>query len=503
MSSTNAIDYFCSLTKKTPINFNQYIKYEYVFVLFFMIIFILLDVHKRSHPHIKNSNKFAVFDFLYSIFNNRFHLFFRHQFEANPDQSIFKINLLLQDLIVITDPEYIKHVCNNRPLKYTRIEGLIEGLNGCGKNVFSGEGSQWSHHRKVTASQFNTFKLPKMEKPINQIVDRFVKKLETHTIEQPHQSVNFSKEVSSYTLDVLFKTGFGYDLNSIESGQVGTTPKIIKRLECVMGNITKRCLSPFHYWKYYTTFTESKFNKFLDLVKDFKNHFIQQDYAITEEAGLLHSLMVQMKQGLIDDDEIYANMLCYIIAGHDTSSKAISYAIWYLAKHPDILQKVKKEVVDVLANTENSYLSNKDIDKLQLLQQVLLESMRLKPLVSFILLECIEDDVVGDTEIYAGAQVVLTTEAVYRNAEYFPEPEEFKPERWEGVSFERCTDYNLFAFGYGPRMCPGRKMVRVQMLILFAKLIANFDIKLAENSIELVDEHVFVLSPEGGLNSYN
>eukprot|EP01133_Synstelium_polycarpum_P003807 gene3807-4389_t len=443
--SFTSIQYFNQLTKKPSVNYNNVLRIEYIFVLIFMFIFILFQAKKRAHIHINsNSGVFTIFQFAYSILSLKLHEFFRSQTAKNVEESIYKIPLLFQELIVVTDPVDIKYVCNKRPEKYTRMEGIIGALSDCGDNI------------------------NRMDKSINSIVDGFIKKMDLHLLTSPsNQEINISHEFNALTLDMIFKLGFGYDLDSVGSSPVGFASKIIKRMECVMPNITKRCLSPLHYWKFISTKTESKFDKFLDMVKDFKAVIETQDNA--DMSDFMKSLFDQKKNGTLSDNEVMANMMVFIIAGHETTSKALGYVMLMLSKNPDILKKVHAEVDQVLETLVNGEITNKNLAQFKYLQQVILETFRMKPLVPFILLNTIQDDIIGTTEIYEGAQVVLSLDSVYRNPKYFANPEEYNPDRFVGVSLDNAHEHNLFPFGYGPRMCPGRNMVKVEMVILIAK----------------------------------
>ena len=176
-------------------------------------------------------------------------------------------------------------------------------------------------------------------------------------------------------------------------------------------------------------------------------------------------------------DTIVSICFGYLVAGYETTSTALAFCAWFLAKHPEVQEKLHDEVKDGLKGGSEEYDSAM---KMPYLDAVFKETLRLKPpVVLFTGRTCIEDTVIQGIEIKKGTRINVPVLAVHWSENNWKNPMEFNPERF----FE--NDYDPIAwmpFGVGPRFCAGMRFAELEFKLVMAKTIKNFKFELTKNS---------------------
>ncbi|KAJ9566814.1 hypothetical protein OSB04_002780 [Centaurea solstitialis] len=174
-------------------------------------------------------------------------------------------------------------------------------------------------------------------------------------------------------------------------------------------------------------------------------------------------------------DNVKGIMLEMLVAGTDTSSVVIEWAMSELMKNPRVMKKVQTELRHALKKKEKIHES--DIQELDYLKQVIKETCRLHPPVPLLLpRECRETCEIGGYDILRGTKVIINTWKIGRDPDYWIDPESFIPERFCGSSINVMgTDFELLPFGAGRRMCPGMTLGLANVELPLAMLLYHFD----------------------------
>ncbi|EGG18650.1 cytochrome P450 [Cavenderia fasciculata] len=514
------LNYFIKISNNKAVpNFNKFLKFEYFILgIFIALLCCVFISKKRKHEHIPNSQISrwkSLLEFVNCLWILKMNQFFIWHSKENRDKDIYKIQLGFQEMVVVTNPDMIMQVCSMRPGSYIRPKSTTGALSTA-HNVFASEADNWKTHRK-TAGAFTMTQMSNLFQPINHIVDRFIRKLEQHLDNDNNNNnnnfgseINVSQEMSGIALDVIHLVGLGHEFGiSSEKVPIGKVSKFAKRIRVALPVITKRIMSPFPYWKVRPSWTDRQLDKFIQMIRDYRT--AQQADQPEPASPFLKSLVEQLDANSINEDEIIANLAVYVLAGHDTITCTLSYTLHLLAMNQDILKKVRNEV-DLVMNSlavdgcDEPVITNKIASQFVYLQQVILETFRFKSLVPFIMLECNQDNIIsspacGNVEIYEGASICLSFESYYNNPKYFVKPEEFNPDRWKGVNIDNCQHFKLFPYSYGPRMCPGKRLSKVELVVILAKLIHRFDIQTSQNKMNhsYQDHYSFLQSPDPGI----
>jgi cytochrome P450 len=182
--------------------------------------------------------------------------------------------------------------------------------------------------------------------------------------------------------------------------------------------------------------------------------------------------------------ELNAECELLTIAGSDTTATVMSALLFYLARKQHVQEKLAKEISTEFTSYDDIKAGIK-LQSCRYLNAVLHEGLRMAPPVSAdISREVLEGGTTIDGKYYPKGTLVATAIwAIQYNADYYPEPSKFLPERWmvgEAGSTEdsvALAESAFCAFSTGPRGCVGKNMAWLEMRILLAKLIWTFEIR--------------------------
>jgi cytochrome P450 len=194
----------------------------------------------------------------------------------------------------------------------------------------------------------------------------------------------------------------------------------------------------------------------------------------------------------MSDDELVGQLFLLFFAGHDTTKNAVAWTVFLLSQHPRILADLRDELRGVLGGAAPR---NDQIAELPLLDRVIKESLRLLPPAPFTGRITTRPTELGGVEIPAGMEVMVSPYCLHRYPDLYPEPQRFRPDRWEKLS---PSPYEYAPFGAGPRMCIGAAFATLELKVVLAMLLQRFGFELAPGA-RIDRRTTVVMSPRHGM----
>ena len=154
--------------------------------------------------------------------------------------------------------------------------------------------------------------------------------------------------------------------------------------------------------------------------------------------------------GKMSDKQVRDEAMTIFIAGHETTSNALTWTFYLLSQYPNVERKLHDEIELVL---ENRIPAADDIPKLRYTEMVLSESMRLYPPVWTMGRHVENDYSVGEYTIPAGSSILMSQYVMHHDPRYYEKPEEFNPDRWTDDFKTHLPRFSYFPFGGGMRGC--------------------------------------------------
>ena len=194
--------------------------------------------------------------------------------------------------------------------------------------------------------------------------------------------------------------------------------------------------------------------------------------------------------------------------GHETTVSAVTWAVYVIAKHPEIQDRLRDELDGTLPNPLSdspSSITAEMIEKLPYLSAVCREVLRLYSPVALTIRVAVRDTSIAGQHIPEGTTVMIPPWAVNASTELWGEDaQEFKPERWQqgssNTSDNKGTNYNYLTFLHGPRSCIGQTFAVGEMTCLLAAWVAAFDTRLADQDYVPEIRGGITAKPKDGLH---
>jgi cytochrome P450 len=194
------------------------------------------------------------------------------------------------------------------------------------------------------------------------------------------------------------------------------------------------------------------------------------------EADDLLSLLVGLREagevdGTFTDERLRDQMVTIIFAGHDTTTTTLTFACWALANHPEVKERFHAEV-DALDGPPTMA----DVETLDVTERVVTETLRLFPPVHTLPRRTTSDVAMGGYRIPEGSRVHVPLMSIQRDGQYFENPDEFRPSRWDGDLRRELHDFAYAPFGGGPRICIGRQFALMEAKLALATIGREYDL---------------------------
>ena len=210
--------------------------------------------------------------------------------------------------------------------------------------------------------------------------------------------------------------------------------------------------------------------------------------------NILEALIIAQSEDehSFSDADIVGNAVTMILAGQETTASSMAWMMYYLARDPDLVDELRQDIDRVMID-EDRTVDNTVFDELPMVHRLCLEVLRLRPTAPLFGLTANHDILVAGLRLHAGQKVVLL-------ARDLVEPEADRP-RISGQigSVEEHRSVNDavegFAFGAGPRLCPGRYLALVEMMTMMIMVLRHFDVSIAEREPPVSEGFTFAMHP--------
>uniref|UniRef100_A0A8D3D9K8 Cholesterol 24-hydroxylase n=1 Tax=Scophthalmus maximus TaxID=52904 RepID=A0A8D3D9K8_SCOMX len=298
------------------------------------------------------------------------------------------------------------------------------------------------------------------------------------------------------TLDVIAKVAFGVDLDLLKNSS--PFPKAIET--CLKGMV--------HYLRDVLFVYKPKNRPFINEVKEACRllrttgaQWIHERKTAMENGDdvpkdILTQIIKAAEDSMTKDDEelMLDNFVTFFIAGQETTANQLAFCVMELARHPDILEKVRQEVDDVIGMKQD--ISYDNLGNLTYLSQVLKETLRVYPTAPGTSRDVPEDMVIDGIHIPGGVTCMFSTYVCGRMDKFFTDPLTFDPDRFHPDATKPY--YCYYPFALGPRSCLGQNFAQMEAKVVMAKLLQRFDFTLVPGqTFDMVDTGT--LRPKSGV----
>lgn len=372
---------------------------------------------------------------------------------------------VLGEILVVSHPEGVRHVLTENAANYVkgdlqrRVLGpmLAEGL-------LLTEGDTWRRARRILAPLFTPAKMVTLNARMAEVCHA---RVASWSLSAHGRVLDIDSEMSGLTFDILSATMFSDELG----GEARGFERALNQFLANGARIDPLDVLGAPDWAprlgRLASFRSARFfeRRVTRLVEARRAHIEAGGEAHDD---LLSALLLARDENGgpgLSDEEVAANILTFILAGHETTARALGWTLHLLSRQPEYLARLQAEA-DAFDVSQPRWADN-----LPWTRAVLEETMRLFPPAPTMARTALADDEVGGQKIKAGATVIISPWILQRHKLLWDQPDAFKPERFLPENRKAVDRYAYIPFSAGPRVCIGAAFAIQEAMIALAAIL--------------------------------
>uniref|UniRef100_A0A7M4EXQ3 Cytochrome P450 4V2-like n=1 Tax=Crocodylus porosus TaxID=8502 RepID=A0A7M4EXQ3_CROPO len=384
-----------------------------------------------------------------------------------------------------------------------------------GTGLLTSTGDKWRTRRKMITPTFHFTILTDFLEVMNEQANVLANTFEKHVDQEPFDCF---LDITLCALDIICETAMGRNIGAQSDKDSEYVRAVYK-----MSDIIHHRQKFFWLWPdlLYSMFQEGQeHNGSLKILHSFTDKVITEKARETKNRGgstdnfndscKLRGLkkrraFLDMLLNATDDEgnklsylDIREEVDTFMFEGHDTTAAAMSWVMYLLGCNPEAQKKVDVELDEVFGNSDR-HVTMEDLKKLRYLECVVKEALRLFPSVPFFARTLSQDCWISGYKVPKGVDIIISPYALHREQDVFPEPEEFRPERFFPENCIGRHPYAYAPFSAGPRNCIGQRFALIEEKTVIATLLRRFWVEANQKREELGLVAELILRPNNGI----
>jgi len=413
------------------------------------------------------------------------------------DISHFKFGR--QHVYLVNDPQYIENILIRDHKNFIKSRGLQASKRILGEGLLTSEGEYHDKQRRIIQPAFH----PNRIKKYGHIMVDYAERISEGW--QDKMVIDIHSEMMHITSAIIARSVLGSNIVDIESRKVNnallTSMEYFNRILMPFGELIERIpILPIN--RDFRSAKNALDSIVYRMIKEHRddrrtekkpkgdkndNDDNNKKMNLHHNHDLLYTLMEAQDQeaGIkqMSDIQLRDEVMTIFLAGHETTANALTWTFYLLSQHPDVERRLYEELCSVLGdknNNTNDLNQSKDrtaslrlptiedISKLEYIEKVFRESMRLYPPAWTLGRQALTDYVIDKYVIPSGSIILMSQYVMHHNARYFPNPEAFDPDRWTKEFKSVLPRFSYFPFGGGIRGCVGEPFAWIEGILVMA-----------------------------------
>jgi cytochrome P450 len=387
-------------------------------------------------------------------------------------------------LCLLAHPDMIEYVLTDGARFFSKFTYVLNLLKPTlGEGLLTSEGDFWLRQRRLMQPSFQRQRLA------SYAVDMLAPAQRLLAEWQDGQKRDLHADMMALTLEIVGKTLFGADVRE-------AVPEVAEAVEVLMRQFIRRWETLWRPPTWWPTPLNLHLRRAVKRLDQVIFRFIRERRADDRDdllSRLLRARDEETGSGMTDQ-QLRDQVMTIFLAGHETTANALSWTWYLLGMHPEVMARMKAEMAKAL---QGRWPTPADLQGLPLTEAVFLEAMRLYPPAYGFSRLALQDCDVGGFRIRKGTTVVLSQWVTHRDPRFFPEPDQFRPERWLDPCPSRPR-FAYFPFGGGPHICIGNHFAMMEGILILATLAPAIDIDLVPG-IPVKPRPLVTLRPDPGI----
>jgi cytochrome P450 len=379
--------------------------------------------------------------------------------------DVAQMQLLGKSYFLVSHPDDVEAVLVKHARVMLRDSHSVVLERALGKGLLTSDGELWKKQRKLMAQAFVPRRIQSYGAAMARVTDAGLARWRDGEV------VNLHEEMSRLTMEVVAEVLFGSGLAADDTELVRESMETVN--EFFANSPEAIVMLP----RWVPTPRNRRMTAAVGRLDALIYRIIARRRAGDPRDDLLGTLLAaQDDDGAgMSDQQLRDEAMTLFLAGHETTALTLAHTLYLLSTHPEVERRLHAELAAVVGDR---LPTADDARALPYAERVIKESMRLYPPAWTTGREAAEDVVVGGYRIPKGAQILASQWVVHRDPRWFPNPEGFDPDRWEGARGKEIPRYAYFPFGGGPRVCIGNHFATLEATLMLAIIVRRWRLDL-------------------------
>src|SRR5215468_4300564 len=369
---------------------------------------------------------------------------------------------------VFVDPDAVRHVLQENHRNYSKGVVFQKLKRLAGEGLVFSDGDLWRRQRQLIQPTFHRERIAAMT---DMMVDTTAEAFDRWARASSGRAFDLAAELSKLTLEIVSRALFGTDLADEKDEFAAAVTAALE----YANYITNHFMPP-------PLFVPTRANRAgraaIARIDRIVWKVIEQRRRAGVERHDLLGMLISARDAetntAMDDKQLRDEVVTFLVAGHETTAVALSWACHLLSQHPSIEQRLHDEIDGAIGRRAPSLA---ELGNVPYGRMVLEEAMRLYPPVWGTIREARAEDHVGGLSVPAAAALTLSPWITHRHPRFWDDPERFDPERFTPERSAERPDFAYFPFGGGPRGCVGRQFAMIEGQIILTMLAQRFRLR--------------------------
>ncbi len=418
---------------------------------------------------------------------------------AREQGPIFWLDMMGTPLVVVSGADLVAELCDEKRFDKA-VRGSLRRVRMLGGDaLFTAETQEpnWQKAHNILLPTFAHRMMQTYHEGMLDIADQLVTKWERLNADE---EIDVVRDMTALTLDTIGLCGFNYRFNSFyRSDNHPYVESLVRALEAVM-KMRGLPLEDIPQRK-----SRKKLEQDVGFMNGIADRIIKErreipagDQAKPDLLGFMLAGIDKQSGERLDDVNIRYQMNTFLIAGHETTSGMLSFAVYFLLNNPHVLQKAYEEVDRVLGHDINAKPTAQQVNRLIYIGQILKESLRLWPTAPAFGLYPYQNETIGTKyKLRKRTFVTVLTAMLHRDKSVWgPQAEVFNPDNFAPEREARIPPHAYKPFGNGQRACIGRQFAMTEATLVLGMILQRF--KLIDHTrYQLKIKESLTIKPEG------
>lgn len=405
--------------------------------------------------------------------------------------DVVKLRVVLWPAYLVTHPEHVKLVLQERHTQYDKNtfdwKLLVPAL---GKSLLTTDGEVWRRQRRLMQPAFHRERIAAFAAVMSDETEAMLARWDARDADAGPFDV--ACEMSRVTMDIVTRCLFGATVEE-------DSKTVSRAVEAINRSFLERGFGLGAVWALLTGRPSRGMRPHLATLHAVVDRFV----AARRRAPGGHDDLLSMLLAARDEDtgegmdaaQLRNEVLTLFVAGHETTSNALAWTWYLLARHREVADRLRAELERVLGGRTPGF---EDVPHLEYTRMVLDEAMRLYPPAWATSRNATVDDEIGGFRIRKGGLVLLSPWVTHRRPDLWDAPDRFDPERFSPQRSAGRPRFAHFPFGGGPHLCIGSAFALTEATLVLAAVAQRYRLELAHD-VEVRPEPLVTLRPQGGV----